>query len=105
MLRGLYQAGTALEAATANQEVAADNLANVTTPGFRRQGVRFEALLAGASGGPPGAALTPGREPVAYTSFTPGPMQQTGGQFDFALNGDAFFTLEGPNGPVYTRNG
>src|SRR5207244_1099024 len=41
-----------------------------------------------------------------YHDFRPGPLQQTNNPFDLALaEPDQFFTLRGPNGPVYTRNG
>lgn len=103
MLRGLYQAATALQTASANQEVTAENLVHATTPGFRRHGMTFEALMA-----PPTAATARSAGSTrtdSFTSFMPGPMQQTGNPLDLALNGDGFFTLEGPNGPVYTRSG
>ena len=108
MLRGLYQAGSALQTASLNQELVADNLANATTPGYRGQGLVFEALLGGdfASANPARAARAPAPLPDGiYTSFAAGPMQQTGSPLDVAINGDAFFTLDGPRGPVYTRNG
>jgi flagellar basal body rod protein FlgG len=40
-----------------------------------------------------------------YTSFDSGPVQFTGNPLDLALSGNSFFVLDGPNGPVYTRNG
>ena len=105
MLRGLYQAGSALQSAALNQEMAAENLAHATTSGYRRQGMTFEALVSGAltandAGSPSSSGGSGG-----FTTFAPGPLQQTGGSLDLAINGDAFFTLDGPNGPVYTRNG
>lgn len=106
MLRGLYQAGSALQSAAANQEVAAENLAHATTPGFRRQGMTFEALVSGRFlMGDPSPAPGPGLRTGAYTTFAPAALQQTGNPLDLALSGDGFFTLEGPNGPVYTRSG
>ena len=44
MFRGLYAAASALDAAQRAHEVTADNLANVSTPGFRQRGVRFETF-------------------------------------------------------------
>ncbi len=109
MLRGLYDAGSALQAATINQEVTAENLAHATTPGYRRQGVTFQALLAaGLRPDPTSSAPAAGAgasHTASYTLFTPGPVQQTGNPLDLALSGDAFFALESPQGPVYTRNG
>lgn len=42
---------TAMDAAALRQQVAADNIANVNTPGFRRRFVRFEDELSRAIGG------------------------------------------------------
>jgi len=39
------------------------------------------------------------------TDFSPGSLQKTGRPLDLALSGDGFFVLDGPDGPLYTRNG
>jgi flagellar basal-body rod protein FlgF len=97
MIRGMYDAGAALQNATVHHEVLAENLANVTTPGYRRHGISFSQTLEPQQG----AVTNPG----FFTKYTPGPFQQTGNPLDLAISGEAFFVLEGPNGPVYTRNG
>src|SRR5256885_1326280 len=102
MIRGLYSAGAALETATANQEVTAENLAHATTPGYRRHGLSFDATQQSLGGAESGAGAANGN---SFTFFTPGPIQQTSNPLDLAISGDAFFVLEGPRGPVYTRNG
>jgi flagellar basal body rod protein FlgG len=106
MLPGLYSAASALDAATVNQEIIAENLAQATTPGYRRQGLLFEVLtpdLVNPAAAP--SAVLGTRPAGGYTHFETGPLQQTGAPLDFAISGNAFFTLDGPNGPVYTRNG
>jgi flagellar basal body rod protein FlgG len=49
------------------------------------------------------------RLPVAmverFTKFNQGSLRFTGNDLDVALNGEGFFTVQGPNGPLYTRNG
>src|SRR5205085_8604803 len=97
MIRGLYSAATALDAAISNQELTADNLANVSTPGFRRHGLVFESFQqaagvasANASQGAAGAraaanvpagAASFGDSPLGtrpslqYTDFSPGSLQ------------------------------
>jgi flagellar basal-body rod protein FlgF len=102
MIRGLYSAASALDAATQNQEMVADNLAHCTTPGFRRHSLMFESLQGAAAAD--GGAFGVGRA-APYTSFEPGPVQQTGNPLDLALTGNAFFVVDGPQGPLYTRNG
>lgn len=108
MIRGLYSSAGALQMAERNHEVIANNLANANMPGFRRQLVAFEtaaqqASAGGTSGTNPSSIGAPGPRPI--TVFEPGAMQQTERQLDLALNGDGFFVVEGPNGPLYTRNG
>jgi len=105
MLQGVYSAATALETASMNQDLLAENLAHASTPGYRRQGLIFEVM-------PPGPDMAPAlrnslgaRLTESYTHFDQGPIQYTGNSLDVALNGDGFFVLEGSDGPVYTRNG
>ncbi len=40
-----------------------------------------------------------------WTDFTQGPLVPTGSATDLALSGSGFFGINGPNGPLYTRNG
>jgi flagellar basal body rod protein FlgG len=106
MLPGLYSAASALDAATVNQELIAENLAQASTPGYRRQGLVFEVLTPDlVNGTAPADGMYGTRPGGSYTHFESGPIQQTGNRFDLALAGNAFFTLDGPNGPIYTRNG
>ncbi len=105
MIRGLYGAAGGMESAAQNQDVIAYNLAHANVPGFRRGGLvqgTFDQALAKST-----AASAPlGSRPVApYHDFSPGVLQHTGNPYDVALDGDGFFVLQGPNGPVYTRNG
>src|SRR5262245_16499463 len=90
MLRGIYQAGAGLQAASTNQELTAENLANATTTGYRRQGMTFASLLGGA--GTPASGVA-GNAAGPYTNFAPGSSEQTGSPLDVALQGDGFFVL------------
>jgi flagellar basal-body rod protein FlgG len=69
--------------------IIANNLANAQTPGFKRDGLSFEETL----------------KEVVRPDFTPGNMQHTGNTFDLALDGNAFFRVQTPNGIRYTKNG
>lgn len=107
MIRGLYSAATALDAGSQNQEVIAHNLAHANVPGYRRRGLAFETFdraLAQASPKFADAGLGT-RVADAYSGFEPGTIAFTGDPFDLAIEGDGFFVLQGPNGPLYTRNG
>ena len=51
---------------------------------------------------------TVGDEPVVekrWTDFAQGTLISTGNPTDLALSGNGFFAVNGPNGPLYTRNG
>jgi flagellar basal body rod protein FlgG len=87
-------------------DLLANNLANTGTSGYKRD-QEFYSLFSsdqasGADGGP-GATL-----PVIqkqWTDFSQGTLQVTGNSQDVALAGKGFFVVNGPNGPLYTRNG
>src|ERR1700722_13169552 len=104
MIRGLYGAATALDAAFQSQDVFAQNIAHATVPGYRRTGLSFEpfnvAFDQPGAGNPLGAKAT-----TTYTDFQPGLISYSGNKFDLALDGEGFFVAQGENGRVYTRNG
>src|SRR5437016_3209947 len=105
MIRGLYGATTAMDVATQSQDAISQNLAHATVPGYRARGVAFETFdrtltARPASGQPMGTQATRG-----YSDFRPGAIQFTDRKLDVALDGDSFFVLRGPKGPLYTRNG
>lgn len=107
MIRGLYSAASALQAASEQQEVTAYNLANCSMPGYRERGLVFETFdrVLGRATTPTGD-ITGVRTVQAYHDFRQGPTQYTGNTYDLALGeANRFFVLNGPNGPIYTRNG
>jgi flagellar hook protein FlgE len=85
--------------------VAGDNVANVNTPGFKRQRAVFQDLFnRGGNAGGSGTRLSD-----VGQAFTQGSLVQTGQATDVALNGDGFFivagTVNGVTGTFYTRAG
>ncbi|MEQ9408590.1 MAG: flagellar hook-basal body protein [Fuerstiella sp.] len=114
MISGLYSAATAMDAAAVRHETSAENLAHAHKPGYRRRVVHqstFGSLLrpqAARSGGvSPTLGTTAGTEVNRQirVDFSTGPVKQTGRSLDVALEGDGFFVVEGPDGPLYSRNG
>jgi flagellar basal-body rod protein FlgF len=103
MIRGIYSAASALDAAMQRQDVNAENLAQISTPGYRGKGMIFESF--GRALGAAGADVSGVHSAGVFTNFQAGPHQQTGNPYHLALNGDAFFALQTPNGEIYTRNG
>lgn len=84
-------------------QVVANNIANISTTGFRREGVVFAEAIKplDAEGG--GIAMTSAR--VRFNDSGSGSMTQTGGTFDLAIDGPAFFMVETPLGERLTRAG
>lgn len=118
MIRSLWISKTGLEAQQTQLDSIANNLANVGTSGFKRARVAFEDLLyqnvreAGSSSSqqtqlPTGLQLGTGvRATATVRQFTQGNLQQTGNQFDLAINGQGFFQVQLPDGTTaYTRDG
>jgi flagellar basal-body rod protein FlgF len=82
--------------------VVANNIANSSTVGFRREGVVFSEYVVALDRDPSlSMAYASGRQ-VDLSQATLG---QTGGQFDFAIQGDGFFLIETPQGQRLTRAG
>jgi flagellar basal-body rod protein FlgF len=83
-------------------QVVANNIANAATTGFRQEGLIFSEHLSAVEHGP---SLSMAHGNVRNTSFEQGALTQTGGTFDFAIEGDGFFVVETPSGPRMTRAG
>lgn len=118
MLRSLHIARTGLDAQQTQLDVVSNNLANVSTTGFKKSRAVFEDLLyqtirqAGAQSSqqtqlPSGFQLGVGVRPVATERlFEQGALQQTNNPLDVAINGRGFFQIQMPDGTLaYTRDG
>lgn len=116
MVRGLYAAASGMMARMSEQDVLANNLANASTPGFRRGSpiaASFPEALAvvGAAGRSPavpsGSPRISGGARLEHSvpDLSPGPIQQTDNPLDIALDGPGFFTVASQQGYTYTRAG
>lgn len=118
MVRSLWISKTGLDAQQTKLDVISNNLANVSTNGFKRSRAVFEDLLyqtirqPGAQSSqqtqlPSGLQLGTGVRPVATESiFAQGGLQQTENPRDIAINGQGFFQVLMPDGTTaYTRDG
>lgn len=83
-------------------QTIANNIANASTTGFRQEGMIFSEFVVSTEDGP---SLSMARGNVRNTSFLQGNLTLTGGQFDFAIEGDGFFLIETPDGERVTRAG
>ncbi len=118
MLRALYSSAAGMQSQQTNLDVIANNLANVSTTGFKKNKVEFQDLLyqttrsAGADQGagnqvPTGLQVGHGSRLVATSKiFTTGELTQTGERLDVAIQGDGFFEVQMPDGSrAFTRDG
>ena len=118
MIRSLFIAKTGLEAQQTNLDVISNNLANVSTSGFKRSRAVFEDLLyqnirqPGAQSSqqnnlPSGLQIGTGVRTVATERIhTQGNPQLTGNSKDVMVNGSGFFPVLLPDGTqAYTRDG
>ena len=118
MIRSLWTAATGMQAQTLNIDVISNNLANVSTSGFKKSRAEFQDLLyetlrpAGGSSSetsevPVGIQVGHGTRPSAVNRiFVQGDFQQTKNELDLAIEGDGFFQIIQANGDTaYTRDG
>jgi flagellar basal-body rod protein FlgF/flagellar basal-body rod protein FlgG len=103
---GFYSACAGLAARIRTLEIAADNLANINTAGFKSQQPSFRSYLMSASlAGPANVLNSFAALSGTQLNLRSGQMQQTGNDFDLALEGDGFFAVQTKAGVKYTRNG
>ena len=102
MIKALDSSRQAMQMHWRRHEVISDNLANVNTPGFKREMARVTAL---EDSGQPG--ISAGRELVVEgrPQLDGGALQATGGALDLAIRGEGFFQVQTPNGNLLTRDG
>lgn len=109
MNSGMYSALSGNLAAMQRMDIISNNLANVNTPGFKKDKMTFEGMLSSVTN-PPAVPPSTTADPILqksniYIDYASGPVAQTGNPFDMAIDGDGFFTVITPDGPAYTRQG
>ena len=118
MIRSLWISKTGMEAQQTQLDTISNNLANVSTNGYKRGHAVFEDLIyqnlrqAGANSSeqtqlPTGLQVGLGVRPVATARiFSQGNLQQTTNNLDVAIKGQGFFEVQMPDGTnAYTRDG
>jgi flagellar basal-body rod protein FlgG len=118
MIPSLHSSATGMEAQQLNLNTIANNLANVSTTGFKKSKIEFSDMLyshqkaegTDVGGGnilPVGTEIGSGSRVVSTSKvYTQGQLTQTGANLDLAIDGEGFFEAERPDGSkVYTRDG
>lgn len=118
MNRIMHTAASGMAAQQMNVDTIANNLANVNTPGYKKNRIEFQDLLYQTvrpegmtvnenAQAPNGLQMGLGTRPVATSKmFMQGDVTETGNQMDLAIHGDGFFEVRMPDGArSYTRDG
>jgi len=109
---GYYAAFTGLLAGTQALELAANNLANISTTGYKAQHEFYKSLTA-SLGNPNQRQVSPLNRAInnygvlggATVDFQAGTLERTGNDLDLAMEGSGFFVVQTKAGLRYTRNG
>ncbi len=118
-MRALDIAATGMQAQQTNVEVISNNIANMTTTGYKRQRAEFQDLIyqnlrvVGSNSSdqntivPAGAQIGLGVKTAGvYRIDDQGTLQQTGNSLDLAIQGNGYFQITLPSGQTaYTRDG
>jgi flagellar basal-body rod protein FlgF/flagellar basal-body rod protein FlgG len=109
---GYYAAFTALLAGTRALEVAANNLANISTTGYKAQREFYKSLTASLDNSPRRQLSSLNQAINNYSvlggtrvDVQPGTLERTGNDLDVAMEGSGFFVVQTKAGLRYTRNG
>jgi flagellar basal-body rod protein FlgG len=118
MIRSLWTGTTGMHAQQTNLDVISNNLANVSTTGFKKSRADFQDLLyqtlkvpgsqsSADTESPTGILIGIGAKPAAVTKvFSQGDLIQTLNELDVAIEGEGFFQITMPDGNTgYTRSG
>lgn len=81
----------------------ANNIANLSTTGYRREGVLFAEVVEALPVEGGAVAMTATR--ARFTDELQGALVETGGRLDFAIEGEGYFTVLTPQGERLTRAG
>ena len=118
-MRALDIAGTGMQAQQTNVEVISNNIANMTTTGYKRRRAEFQDLIyqnlrrVGANSSDSGSVVPAGAQvglgvktAAIYRINEQGNLQQTSNSLDLAVRGNGYFQITLPSGDTaFTRDG
>lgn len=116
MSQAFYTAIGGISAAQSKISVVADNIANMNTTAFKSSNMQFENVYSKTiSTGTSPSTVSGGTNPMQVglgvtvssisRNFTSGTVQSTGRNTDLNIKGNGYFTLDGPDGVLFTRAG
>jgi flagellar basal-body rod protein FlgF len=90
-------------------DIVANNIANMTTTGFKADGAVFSEFLSSSARTEhftaPDRKLSFVHDRTTWHDMSQGPLQQTGNPLDISIEGEGFLVVQTPRGERYTRNG
>lgn len=108
MIKGIYKSASGMIPHLKKQDIAANNIANASTPGFKKDGIFLEELSSAKRADRRGRSAweSPMIDQI-YTDYSQGTFSQTNTLLDVAIKGDGFYVFETPegDGEMYSRNG
>jgi flagellar basal-body rod protein FlgF len=97
-------AASGLRARMESLDLLANNIANTSTGGYKADREFYSLYVAPeAAGNDPSSTMPLIERP--WVDHAQGALHTTGNPLDVALSGKGFFAVNGPSGPLYTRNG
>ena len=105
MPSGIYGALSGAVTVDNHLEVLSNNLANVSTPGFKQERSFFQSILDNRVQTSAGLGVNYSTMDGTTTDFSQGKIEYTGRNLDLAIEGDGFFKVADENGFYYTRHG
>lgn len=117
MMRALWTGASGMISQQTALDTISNNISNINTTGYKKESTQFQSLLyqklqtevTDNNGDPKpviGQVGSGTRVAGIISNFESGSLQTTGGEFDFALEGEGFFMVRTADGTVgYTRNG
>lgn len=97
-------AAAAMQARMQALDLVANNLANSSTSGYKTDG-EFNTLFTSMAGDDESGSSAVPMLQRQWTDFASGLLEPTNNPLDFGISGKGFFVVQGPSGPLYTRNG
>ena len=105
MLNGLFSNFSGKFVNSRRLEIISNNIANVSTPGFKVSRPVFNAFTGEDESGNEMLQNTFVSMYDSYLNFAAAPLLETGSNLDFAIEGEGFFVVSTKDGPMYTRSG
>ncbi|MGB0345863.1 MAG: flagellar hook-basal body protein [Balneolaceae bacterium] len=100
MLDRIYMQMQAMQVLSRSQDVTADNLANINTPGFKGNKLFYRMMTENLNGTEIKRAV-----PMSQVNLDQGILEPTGNEFDVAINGEGFFKVQDGEQEYLTRDG